>query len=46
MDRARRDHHPFMILFLDVDHVKALNDRYGHSAGDSVLQRIITSREV
>jgi diguanylate cyclase (GGDEF)-like protein len=39
--RSRRYHHPFALLFLDVDHFKDANDRYGHAFGDKVLQRIV-----
>jgi diguanylate cyclase (GGDEF)-like protein len=39
--RCRRYGHPLGVLFLDVDHFKAVNDRYGHTLGDSMLQRIV-----
>jgi diguanylate cyclase (GGDEF)-like protein len=31
------------LLFIDVDHFKALNDRHGHDAGDTVLRGIVRS---
>jgi two-component system cell cycle response regulator len=38
VERAQRTARPFVALFIDLDHFKALNDAYGHSAGDSVLR--------
>ncbi len=34
---ARRHGRPLVIALLDVDHFKAINDRFGHSVGDAVL---------
>ena len=38
--RAGRSREPVSILMLDVDHFKAYNDTFGHTAGDVILKHV------
>ena len=41
--RVARTGHSLVLAFVDVDHLKRVNDVYGHAAGDRMLQAVATT---
>jgi diguanylate cyclase (GGDEF)-like protein len=43
IDRARRGDGRLVLAYVDVDGLKAINDRKGHSAGDALLVAVVST---
>src|SRR5437016_13193852 len=41
VSRAARYQQPLSLILLDLDGFKAINDRWGHGAGDDVLKQVV-----
>lgn len=42
---ASRQRHPISLMMLDLDHFKALNDSFGHAAGDQALGQFVLAAQ-
>ncbi len=40
IDRVARSGEPALLLMLDIDHFKRVNDNHGHAAGDQVIRAV------
>jgi diguanylate cyclase (GGDEF)-like protein len=45
IDLSVRYSHPFTIAYIDIDNFKTINDRFGHTIGDSVLRAVANSMQ-
>ena len=39
-EHYQKHNKPFALIMIDIDHFKAVNDRFGHQVGDTVLRHI------
>ncbi|PYQ47224.1 MAG: hypothetical protein DMF59_19440, partial [Acidobacteria bacterium] len=46
IDRAARTGQPLSLLLIDADHLKKINDQYGHAAGNEALVHIANALRV
>ena len=46
MNRAHRYHYPLSIMMIDIDYFKKVNDQYGHTVGDTVLNELVDLYEI
>jgi diguanylate cyclase (GGDEF)-like protein len=40
LSQFRRQHIPFSVLMMDIDHFKSINDQWGHDVGDLVIVKV------
>jgi len=40
LERARREQYPVVLVVMDIDALRLINDRYGHVFGDEVLRMV------
>ncbi|NDV20994.1 diguanylate cyclase [Pseudodesulfovibrio sp. JC047] len=40
LDRAFRYNHPVSLIMVDIDHLRRVNDTFGHALGDTVLAEV------